>query len=113
VADELIQLLTNENPYGQVDEDVTDSVAEVIAQLAALRSGTPLKNLDAIDGPAVRARKNDPAQPATTYDKFMAGLFWQFKGKPIRVAKALRLEYKVNNEDYYILIGFEGSGDGM
>jgi hypothetical protein len=113
VADELIHLLTNENPYGHVDVNVSGSVADVIAQLAALRSGTPLKDLDAIDGPAAKARKNHPAQPATTYEKFMEGLFWQFKGKPIRVSKAMRLEYKVNDNDYYILIGFEGSGDGM
>ncbi len=115
MADELIQLLIDENPYGYVDDaaDFTHSVAHVIAQLTALRNGTPLKDLDDIDGPAARARKNHPAQPATTYEQFMEGLFWQFKGKPVRVSKALRLEYKVNNKEYYILIGFEGSGDGM
>jgi hypothetical protein len=64
VADELIQLLIDENPYGYVDDaaDFTHSVADVIAQLTALRNGTPLKDLDAIDGPAAWARKNHPAQ---------------------------------------------------
>ena len=115
MADELTQLLIDENPYGFVDDaaDLTNSVTNVIAQLTAVRNGTPLKDLDAIDGPSVRACKDDPAKISSTYDQFMEGLFWQFKGKQLRVSKALRLEYTVNNKDYYILIGFEGSGDGM
>jgi hypothetical protein len=52
----------------------------------------------------------------------MKGLFWNFKGEPIRISKALRLEYKYEEagaqpgqpkKTYSILIGFEGAGGGM
>jgi hypothetical protein len=56
------------------------------------------------------------------YDAFMKGLFWNFKGKAIRISKAIRLEYEYEEagaapgqpkKTYSILIGFEGAGGGM
>jgi hypothetical protein len=114
MADDLIQLLIDENPYGAANAaDLTSGIADVTAQLTAHRGKTELKDLSSIDGPSAKAKKDSPAKIADTYEQFMEGLFWHFKGEQIRVSKALRLEYKVNNRDYYILIGFEGSGDGM
>ena len=77
------------------------------------RGKTELKDLSSIDGPSAKAKKDNPAKIASSYEQFMEGLFWEFKGKPVRVSKAMRLQYKVGGRPYYVLVGFEGSGDGM
>lgn len=114
--DPLSQLMTNENPYGTVPPDTIAAAVKAVAdQLAALRDGSN-PNPTLVDGPAAAYGANMPVPPGTpTYDQLMKGLFWYFKGKPVRISKAMRLEYTLPNSPtkYSILIGFEGSGGGM
>jgi hypothetical protein len=127
------------------------AVAEVKEELEKLRDKardpktTPeelaelKRRLEYVDGPAAMyhrgdvvpaaaavtatiAAPNSPGYDSAVYDAFMAGLFWHFKGKPVRISKALRLEYEYEEagaapgqpkRTYSILIGFEGSGGGI
>lgn len=112
--DDLTDLLVDESPYGKGDYDsLKPAINDVTWQLEKLRQGTPLGELSCLDGPASRFKADNPAPDAATYGQFMAGLFWYFKGQQIRVSKAFRLRYKVGNTEHSLIIGFEGSGDGM
>jgi hypothetical protein len=113
--DDLTDLLAAESPYGKGDYDsLKPSIKDVIYQLKRLREdGEPLDELSCLDGPSTRFKADNPAPDATTYGQLMAGLFWYFKGQQIRVSKAFRLRYKIGNSEHNLLIGYEGSGDGM
>jgi hypothetical protein len=116
---ELSQFLVDENPYGYMNSavDLNALLNYVIAELTMLRDAPNpeemLKNLYFVDGISAKRKKDDPAPPAYDYDTFMKGLFWQFKGKVVRVSKAIKLEYPINGQGHSILIGYTGSGGGM
>lgn len=73
-----------------------------------------------MEGPG---KHRDQGNPFTVVDvtgdrvRFMEGLFWYFGGKPRRMSKAIRIEYRyaVNDKEYtqHLLIGYEGAGGGM
>src|SRR5262245_37887177 len=121
---DLAQLLTDENPHGPMDPtaDVRVGTVRLNAHLLTLRERDnegptrPAKDLQdglEVDGPAGRFNKDKTAPPADDYDKLMKGLFWYFKGEQVRISKALRIQYRVGKNTYNLLIGYEGSGDGM
>jgi len=72
-------------------------------------------------GAAPDSQQYGSALHDTFYDAFMKGLFWNFKGEPVRISKALMLEFAYadgaasdeSKKRYRILIGFEGAGGGM
>jgi hypothetical protein len=140
VADEpLVEMLCDENPYGDIasTEKIQAAVARVKKELSELHAqNLTVGTTDRTDGPAVVNRKNKAVKYESDkdpnsheyheelYGAFMKGLFWQFKGKPVRISKAFQLEYeydepdpdqkgKYRTEKYRILIGYEGSGGGM
>jgi hypothetical protein len=136
VATDLMQFLIEENPYGyDTNLDLNPSVETVRQELTALRppDGLPqeeiskrLRESQHIDGPACRFTNANPApnlasnaphplvpDKETVFDLATAGLFWHFKGKQVRISKAMKLTYSVGGTSYDILIGFQGAGGGM
>jgi hypothetical protein len=114
--DELGEYIFNQNPYGTtwkpksppVDFDHDRGVEkDGLGKHFTTDPKHPYKHADVYAS---------GGKPARVRDLVMKGLFWEFKGKPYRVSKAMLIPYTYTDPDTgktvddVLLVGYVGSG---